>query len=97
MSERINQERKRFEAWAESMSHERSTERHRASYLPADIARCPGVGYPSEDEPSQIDWREGCEHCLRRTAPSESEYTQMMQPPIILVFECEYLIEPTSQ
>lgn len=28
MNERINQERERFEAWAESMPHERSTERY---------------------------------------------------------------------
>jgi hypothetical protein len=29
--------------------------------LPADIARCPGVGSDSEG------WREGCESCARRS------------------------------
>ena len=31
--------------------------------LPFDIARCPGVGSDAEG------WRDGCETCLRRTAP----------------------------
>lgn len=30
--------------------------------LPADVARCPGVG-------DEEGWREGCCDCLRRTAP----------------------------
>lgn len=65
-------------------------------YLPPDIARCPGVGYPSEDQPGATDWREGCETCLRRTAPIESEHTETMTPPAIIVFWCEYLIEPDA-
>lgn len=52
--------------------------------LPADIARCPGVG--SEEE----GWREGCDKCLRRLA-APSRY--WMEPPPIIAFWCEYLIE----
>lgn len=33
------------------------------STLSNDIARCPGVGDDTEG------WREGCDDCLRRTAP----------------------------
>ena len=62
-------------------------------YLPADIARCPGVGYPDDEVPGGIDWREGCERCLRRLAPGHSMWTPMIEPPAIIVFECEYLIE----
>jgi len=65
---------------------------YRVSYLPPDIARCEGVGYPNEDT-GEMEWREGCEHCLRRLAPIESEHTETMQPPAIIAFECEYLIE----
>lgn len=38
-------------------------------------------------------WREGCENCLRRTAPRPKQ-TLMISPPPMIVFECEYLIEP---
>jgi hypothetical protein len=58
-----------------------------------DIARCDGVG--SVEDGVQY-WREGCETCLRRTAP-RPERVLMMQPPIIVAFECEYLIEPNDQ
>ena len=53
-----------------------------------DIARCPGVG--SENE----GWREGCETCLRRTAPGSPHRQVWMEPPAIIAFWCEYLIEP---
>jgi hypothetical protein len=53
--------------------------------LPNDIARCDG--YFAEG------WREGCETCLRRTAP-RPELVTMISPPPIIAFECEYLIEP---
>lgn len=53
--------------------------------LPHDFARCLGDG--SDDE----GWREGCEDCLRRTAPGGE---QRIEPPPIIVFECEYRIEP---
>jgi hypothetical protein len=56
--------------------------------LPNDIARCDG--YYAEG------WREGCETCLRRTAP-RSEDCQMVAPPPIIAFECEFLIEPPMQ
>jgi hypothetical protein len=60
--------------------------------LTDDIARCDGVG--SVEDGVQY-WREGCETCLRRTAPRPVRVTMMMPPPII-TFECEYLIEPNT-
>ena len=56
--------------------------------LPGDVARCAGVGYQEDDS---WDWREGCEDCLRRTAPGGQ---QSVEPPAIIVFECEYRIAP---
>jgi len=56
-------------------------------YLPNDYARCNGSGSDEEG------WREGCDNCLRRIAKSTSHLVLMMQPPAIIVFECEYLIE----
>lgn len=55
--------------------------------LPDDIARCAGVGDPIDG------WREGCEHCLRRTTPP-GPTSPWIEPPAIVVFECEFLIEP---
>ena len=57
--------------------------------LPHDIARCRGVQHDGQ-------WREGCERCLRRTEPG-GEVQWMIDPPAIIVFECEYLIEPRSE
>ena len=57
--------------------------------LPNDIARCNGVGSDAEG------WREGCETCLRRTAPRKGLFRGML-PPAIIAFECEYLIEPNG-
>lgn len=54
--------------------------------LPKDFAKCRGVG--SDDE----GWREGCEQCLRRTTPP-GDNQSWIEPPAIIVFECEYLIE----
>ena len=54
--------------------------------LPNDIARCGGVGSDEEG------WREGCDTCLRRTAP-RPEIVVMIAPPPIIAFECEHLIE----
>jgi hypothetical protein len=51
-----------------------------------DTARCNGVGNDKDG------WREGCERCLRRIAP-RLKYCLMMEPPPIVVFECDYLIE----
>lgn len=51
-----------------------------------DVARCAGAGNDAEG------WREGCEHCLRRTSPG-GDWTPNMAPPPIIVFECEFLIE----
>ena len=55
--------------------------------LPNDIARCAGVGNDEEG------WREGCEDCMRRTSPP-AEMQWWIEPPPIIVFECEYRIEP---
>jgi hypothetical protein len=64
---------------------------YRTAYLPPDIDRCPGVGYPDEDT-GEMGWREGCERCLRRLAPIDSEHTQKMVPPLILTFGCPWEI-----
>lgn len=57
--------------------------------LPNDVSRCDGVSF---DDNGWIDWREGCEHCLRRTAP-RPDPCWMMKAPEIIVFECPFLIE----
>jgi hypothetical protein len=58
--------------------------------LPNDIARCNGISYNEDDGQH---WREGCETCMRRTAPRPKRVLFIGPPPII-AFECEYLIEP---
>jgi hypothetical protein len=58
--------------------------------LPNDIARCDGEWIEDGEDSS---WREGCETCLRRTAPRPQFFT-LISPPAIIVFECEFLIEP---
>ena len=60
------------------------------SNIPDDMARCNGVWY-AEGENSE--WREGCETCLRRTAPRPADHI-LIDPPAIIAFECEDLIEP---
>jgi hypothetical protein len=60
--------------------------------LANDIARCDGSG---SIEAGVQYWRDGCETCLRRTAP-RPERAWMMAPPPIIAFECEYLIEPNK-
>ena len=57
--------------------------------LPNDIARCNGDWHEDGEDSC---WREGCETCLRRTAPRPDD-CWMMTPPPIIAFECEYLIE----
>lgn len=54
--------------------------------LANDVARCNGSGSDEEG------WREGCDNCLRRLAPMYGE-CWLMEPPAIIVFECEFLIE----
>lgn len=56
--------------------------------LPYDIARCAGY------EPEPGEWREGCEDCLRRTDRPETSRLVWMEPPSIVVIECEYRIDP---
>lgn len=58
--------------------------------LPNDIARCNGEWIEDGDDSC---WNEGCETCLRRTA-SRPKMVNMILPPLIIAFECEYLIEP---
>ena len=53
--------------------------------LHADTARCPGVYAEG--------WREGCEDCQRRT-PARGDRVVMMEPPPIIVDECDYRIPP---
>ncbi len=60
------------------------------NWLPNDVARCSGYGSDEEG------WREGCETCLRRTAPRKGIGPNMAPPPII-VFECEFLIKPEEE
>ena len=56
--------------------------------LSGDVARCPGYS-------ADGDWREGCEDCLRRTAPPvDPDRVRMMSPPAIIVFECDFRIAP---
>ena len=55
--------------------------------LPNDVARCAGVGDETEG------WREGCEHCLRRTDAGSGDHVSHMEPPLLLAFECEFLME----
>ncbi len=58
-----------------------------------DEARCPGVGFPSEDEPGQTDWREGCENCARRLSPVRAgRVVNVIEPPPIIAFWCEWHI-----
>jgi hypothetical protein len=59
-------------------------------YLPFDVARCAGV---HDTEDGVTYWREGCERCLRRIVPGHPIRQVTMEPPAIIVFECESLIE----
>lgn len=56
--------------------------------LLADVARCPGY------ETDEGDFREGCEDCQRRTDRSTFPLNVWMEPPLIIVFECEARIAP---
>ena len=58
--------------------------------LPADVALCPGVGNDADG------WREGCADCRRRTCRPGHERQVWMTPPPLVVFECEYRIEPEA-
>ena len=52
--------------------------------LPADVARCAGVGSDADG------WREGCDDCLRRLAPPvDPGRVLRMSPPAIVAFWCE--------
>jgi hypothetical protein len=62
-------------------------ERDQVQVLPDDVARCCGVGSEGEG------WRDGCEVCLRRLATGGGDYVVHMEPPPIIAFQCEFLIE----
>lgn len=62
------------------------TEGTERAQLPADVARCTGVGDDVEG------WREGCEDCRRRTDPRPWPFVVAMTPPPIIAFECEHRI-----
>jgi hypothetical protein len=55
--------------------------------LANDIARCNGVGNDAEG------WREGCETCLRRTAPRPIQ-CWTTDPPTFIDNQCPYAIKP---
>lgn len=57
-----------------------------------DIARCDGYYIV---EIHKRYWREGCETCLRRTAP-RPDMCVMMAPPSSIGSECPYLITPET-
>jgi hypothetical protein len=52
--------------------------------LPADIARCPGIGSAKDG------WLEDCETCLHRLSPTSEE---QMKPPAVIAFFCPFQIE----
>jgi len=55
--------------------------------LAADVSRCVGVGDDLEG------WREGCAACLRRTSAPSGPHQVWIDPPPIVAFWCEFLIE----
>jgi hypothetical protein len=59
--------------------------------LPYDYARCAGAG---SVEDGVMNWREGCDDCLRRTSPGSPHRQSWMTPDPIIAFECPWLIEP---
>lgn len=59
--------------------------------LPNDVARCRGV-FVAEPGLTELIWREGCEDCQRRTATQPHERFVQMEPPALILFECEYRI-----
>lgn len=64
--------------------------------LPADVARCNGVGFEDEGGGGWI-WREGCDDCQRRTDRSRPMQSWGVEPPRVIVFECEYRIPPEGK
>lgn len=60
----------------------------RCTKIMDNIARCRGV---CDEDDGEIYWREGCERCVRRTMTPNT--TPMIEPPAIIAFWCEYLVE----
>ena len=54
-----------------------------------EVLGCPGAGI---QEDGQFDWAYGCADCLRRVRPDPAD--GVLEPPPIVVFECELRIEP---
>jgi hypothetical protein len=74
---------------SKSYRKNRIAKNHTMKTLPDDYDRCDGFSYI---EDGKLNWREGCENCLRRIAP-RPDPCWMMSPPPIIAFECEFLIE----
>ncbi len=66
------------------------------NWLPDGDARCNGHGSDAEG------WRDGCQTCLRRTAPRPQIYS-VTSPPAVIAnrmnrqVECPLLIEPEQK
>jgi hypothetical protein len=56
------------------------------AWLRSDIARCDGISGPKNKQ-----WRDNCEHCLRRIAARNHPF-YMVQAPEIRDKKCEFLI-----
>jgi hypothetical protein len=74
---------------SKSYRKKRIAKNHTMKTLPGDYDRCDGFSYI---EDGKLNWREGCENCLRRIAP-RPDPCWIMPPPPIIAFECEFLIE----
>jgi hypothetical protein len=61
--------------------------------LHSDVSRCEGIG---SEEYGEWNWREGCDNCLRRTAPRNGVHS-FIEPPAIIAFWCEWHIEPDEK
>ena len=66
----------------------------RMTTLPANADRCAGMW--CEDSLGG-EWREGCEQCVRRTAPLPESGVEWMTPPPIIAFWCEGYIGPNGE
>jgi hypothetical protein len=62
--------------------------------LPANADRCAGMWVVDS---LGGEWREGCEDCLRRTTPPPESGATWMEPPLIVAFWCEGLIQPEGK
>ena len=56
-----------------------------------EVLGCPGAGI---QEDGQFDWAYDCADCQRRIRPDPAD--GVVEPPPIVVFECELRIEPSA-